>query len=235
MIQSWIRTPSVPRKIAVDGSIGVGKTTLAQSLAEMLGYQVVKEPVNENPMLEKFYQNPARYGFSMQVYMLTVRSALERSHTYAIECGSIAGAVFDRILAADTCFAEANSLLGNIDPDEYAVYLKLYQTERHGSLYPDILIFLDAPVDKLLERIKERNRACEAKITADYLHTLGECYRRFARAMQRYTTVLWLDWDEFMPPKQVWARAMALYADAEHPRFERTPGSLRPFPEGDGK
>ena len=165
----------VPRQlfIAIEGSIGIGKSTLAKKLAKALGYQVFEEPLT-GPVQElrtKFYNNPNQYAFALQMKLFMYRF---RQHKLIWDLG--VGAVQDRSIYGDKPFAYLQHDLGIMDDEQIAVYEDTWAVFKAHIVYPDIMIFLHAPLDILMERIKgQRRRPEETKITPEYLN--GLCNR----------------------------------------------------------
>lgn len=224
---SWINPPepdSTPRRIIVEGLIGAGKTSFAKDLAETTGYHLLEEPVSSNKLLELFYSDPFRYAFAMQVKMLAVRLSMERAGTYMVQAKIKKGVVFDRSLGGDTVFMELNTSIGNITLPEAEVYLELFEQMKIESPYPDIIIFLDVPLDVIKERIKSRGRDFEQGLIEQgnqYLEGLAEAYDRFLEAMSYHTCVIRLDWQEFKAASLVWPRVKQSYVDSHHSRYQK--------------
>jgi deoxyadenosine/deoxycytidine kinase len=161
-----------PRFIVVEGPIGVGKTTLARRLAETLGAELVAEVAQENPFLERFYQEPRRAALPVQLYFLMQRArqfeALAQSDLFQPV------RVADFMMEKDRLFAELN-----LDDDELALYEQVYARLTLCTPQPDLVIYLQAPVESLQARIAQRGIACERAISDDYLARLSESYARF--------------------------------------------------------
>ncbi len=157
------------RHIVVEGPIGVGKTTLARRLAESLGADLMLERADENPFLERFYQDPRGAAFPTQLYFLMQRAeqmrALRQSDLFQPRW--VADFLFDK----DRVFAELN-----LDEQELSLYDKVYRELALEAPTPDLVIYLQAPVDVLLRRIAQRGLPYEQGISADYLNRLCEAY-----------------------------------------------------------
>ncbi|ASU40414.1 deoxynucleoside kinase [Herbaspirillum sp. meg3] len=158
--------------IVVEGPIGVGKTTLTRKLAEHLGAQAVLEQPQENPFLEKFYRDAARYALQTQMFFLFQRiqqlQELAQSDLFHTRF------VGDFLLEKDPLFARLT-----LADEELKLYEQLYQHMRPHAVQPDLVIYLQAPVDTLVERIKKRGIPMEASISPDYLQRLCDSYSRF--------------------------------------------------------
>ena len=163
---------AVHKFIVVEGPIGVGKTSLARRLCESLGAQAVLEQSAQNPFLERFYRNPRAGALPTQLYFLLQRAqqlaALKQADLFA------AVHVADYLLEKDRLFARVT-----LDDDEYALYEQLYAKLDIHAPKPDLVVYLQAPVDVLLERIGRRGVDYEQYIDRQYLERLNEAYARF--------------------------------------------------------
>ena len=168
------RTGSVEgsRYIVVEGVIGVGKSSLTRLLAEKLGGNSVHEPVFENPFLSMFYKDRQRYAFQTQLYFLLTRY---RQQVDLKQPGLFAPTtVCDYLFAKDRMFATLN-----LDRDELVLYNQIYETLDARLPKPDLVIYLQADVDVLMERIKIRGRDFEEDMDEQYLRDLSELYNDF--------------------------------------------------------
>lgn len=175
-----------PLYVAVEGPIGVGKTTLVNRLNERLGASLVLEVVEENPFLPKFYEDPDRYAFQTQLFFLMsrFRQQTELSQGDLFRPNILA----DYHLLKDRIFASLT-----LKADELALYERVYKSLEEHILQPDVLIYLHAPIDVLLARIKERGRPFEANIDGEYLESLTEAYQHFFAHQPSPCRVLFLD------------------------------------------
>lgn len=164
------RTP--PGYIAVEGPIGVGKTTLARRLAATFNYQVMLEDAEENPFLERFYQNRKQAALATQLFFLFQRAQkiqdLRQSDIFQPV------RVADFLIEKDPLFARIN-----LDADEYQLYEKVYRQLTIDAPAPDLVIYLQASPDVLLSRIEQRGIAHERNINRAYLEQLNEVYSEF--------------------------------------------------------
>jgi deoxyadenosine/deoxycytidine kinase len=160
------------RYIVVEGPIGVGKTSLTHKLAARLAADVLLENADDNPFLPRFYQEPRRYALATQLHFLFDRTRQLRE----LAQGDLfrAGTVADFLLDKDPLFARLN-----LDDDEYALYHKVYQDLAPQTPAPDLVIYLQASLDALLARVKQRGIEFERGMDADYLARLASSYSDF--------------------------------------------------------
>jgi deoxyadenosine/deoxycytidine kinase len=165
-------SPGRSRYVAVEGVIGVGKTTLARRLAKSLEAVALLEVVEENPFLSRFYDDPEGYAFQTQIFFLLsrYRQQLELSQRELFA----EGVVSDYIFAKDQIFATIN-----LSEEELALYRTIVPLLEARLAKPDLVVYLQATVDVLLERIKRRGRSFEREISRGYLETLSEAYNHF--------------------------------------------------------
>jgi deoxyadenosine/deoxycytidine kinase len=160
--------------ILVAGNIGVGKTSITQLLGEKLGWQMGFEKV-DNPYLGRFYTDMATWAFRLQIFHLGHRS---QQMIEASEAPS--SFIMDRSLYEDFhIFTRALRQLGNISEEDFNTYESVYRLVVKNLPKPDLLLYLKAPVEALLERIKERGRDIETGISAEYLNLLDTYYEEW--------------------------------------------------------
>lgn len=158
--------------VAIEGVIGAGKTTLAELLSERNGSRLVLEQFEENPFLPKFYENRKRYAFQTQLAFLASRFKQQQNMTSPDlfdEC-----IISDYIFEKDRIFARLN-----LDDDELALYDNIYGIMTGISARPDLVIYLQSSVDRLLKNIDSRGREYEKHITPEYLQELSDAYNQF--------------------------------------------------------
>jgi deoxyguanosine kinase len=160
------------RFIVVEGPIGVGKTTLAKLLSERFQTRLLLEDAGANPFLGKFYQDPERHALSTQLFFLFQRAELMRELAQSDLFQH--ATVTDFLLDKDPLFARLN-----LSDDEFNLYRQMYQHLQPQAPKPDLVIYLQAPVDALMERIVQRNIGSEQTITVNYLSRLAEGYSQF--------------------------------------------------------
>ncbi len=164
--------PKTPRYIAIEGPIGVGKSSLAKLLAQQFGSRLVKEEVAHNPFLERFYENPKKYAFQTQLFFLLSRYRQQKE----LAQGDLfeEGVVCDYIMAKDKIFA-----LINLEDDEVSLYESIYKLLVPTLAKPDLVIYLQARPEVLLSRVRKRGIGYERNISLDYLKTLSDAYNEY--------------------------------------------------------
>lgn len=160
------------RYIVVEGPIGVGKTTLSQKLAEAFNAQTMFEQPQDNPFLERFYRDATRYALQTQMFFLFQRMNQLRDLAQADLFN--APVVSDFLLDKDPIFAHLT--LGD---DELNLYRQLYDHLKPQAPVPDLVLYLQAQPETLIERVKKRGIPMESAISEIYLYRLCESYTRF--------------------------------------------------------
>lgn len=158
--------------IVVEGPIGSGKTTLAKMLADQYPLDYLSEKAEANPFLPRFYQDAQRYGLPTQLFFLFQRANqikdLNQRDMFAKPI------VADFFLEKDPIFARLN-----LDDEEYALYHQIYQHLQIKAPKPDLVIYLQTPVEALMERIEERSVSYEQEIPREYIERLANAYSEF--------------------------------------------------------
>ena len=167
-----LRGRTVPGYIAVEGPIGVGKTTLARRIADTFDYDLLLEEAELNPFLERFYQNRQQTALATQLFFLfqRVQKITELKQRDMFDQARVA----DFVLEKDPLFARIN-----LEPDEFTLYEKVFSKMRVDAPVPDLVIYLQASPDRLLERIDRRGIDAERLIDRQYLEQLNEVYSEF--------------------------------------------------------
>jgi deoxyadenosine/deoxycytidine kinase len=179
-------------RVAISGTIGVGKSTFSKTLAEAIGFSLFEEPVTENPYLEDYYKEPRKYGFSMQMFLMVHR------HHRELEClrGVAQGRryVLDRCFTEDFVFARANFELGYMNEAEFKVYLAVRDQLSRLVSPPDLMVYLRCTPEEAHRRIALRGRGMESAVSLEYLTALHKAYESLMGALERQgTRVLTVD------------------------------------------
>lgn len=161
-----------PGYIVVEGPIGVGKTSLAHRLAETFGTELLLEGADENPFLERFYKDPKRAALPTQLFFLFQRAQQIQDMRQGDMFEPVR--VADFLMEKDRLFAQMT-----LDDDELKLYDQAYHHLAIDVPKPDLVIYLQAPVDVLLDRIRKRDREYERHMDAEYLQRLADAYTRF--------------------------------------------------------
>jgi deoxyadenosine/deoxycytidine kinase len=168
----WAEVELKHRYIVVEGPIGVGKTALTRALAKRFGARQVFEVVEENPFLASFYQDRNKYAFQTQLFFLLSRFKQQQELFQQDLFSQVT--VSDYLFAKDRIFASIT-----LDPNELALYERIYEHLGPRIMKPDLVIYLQARLEVLLARIRKRGREFERKFDADYLAELSRTYNDF--------------------------------------------------------
>ena len=171
--------------ITIEGNIGAGKTTLANLLAERLNARLILEEFADNPFLAKFYDNPAQYAFSVELFFMAERYKQQKDLVGQQDMFR-ALTISDYLFTKCLLFAKVN-----LPDDEFRLYQRLFEIIHQQLTQPDLLIYLHSPVNKLQENIRKRNRPYEQKIPNDYLYNIQETYTHYIR--QHNMKTLYID------------------------------------------
>ena len=167
-----IKEVPLPKYIAIEGPIGVGKTTLANKIAATFNYDAFLEQPAENPFLKNFYRNPSQSALATQLFFLfqrmqQIQDLKQRSLFEAVR-------VADFLIEKDRLFAEVT-----LSNEEMDLYDKVYDHITLDAPSPDLVIYLQAPIDVLKDRITKRGNINEQYLTLEYLQKLNDAYSRF--------------------------------------------------------
>ena len=161
--------------ITIEGNIGAGKTTLSNILAQKLNAKLILEEFADNPFLPKFYEKPDQYAFPLELFFIAERYKQLKDFLNTQD-------LFQQVTISDYLFTKCLLFAKvNLPSEEFRLYQKLFDIIHQQISFPDILIYLHAPVQKLQENIKKRNRSYEQDIKDDYLFNLQETYTSYIK------------------------------------------------------
>lgn len=205
--------------LGIAGNIGAGKSTLTRILEEKLRWRAYLEPTIENPYLEKYYADPKTWSFHSQIYFLTRRydalAELAREERYYI---------VDRTIYEDgEIFATALHAQGILSEVDFQTYQRLYAILTSHLKKPNLIVYLRASPEFLLERVRKRGRDYEKRINLEYLTMLGDAYESWIERISKEVQVLNVPADDvdFLADKTAWhwiASALPRSVRAPEPR-----------------
>ncbi|RFS26316.1 deoxynucleoside kinase [Chitinophaga silvatica] len=172
------------RFITVEGNIGAGKTTLATMLSEHFQARLILEEFADNPFLPLFYERPQQYAFPLELFFMAERYKQLKEVLQSLD-------LFSNVIISDYLFIK--SLLFakvNLPSEEYALYQKLFDIINPQLVQPELLIYLNAPINKLQENIKHRNRSYEQQIPDEYLLSVHDTYMQYIKQHPVRTLVI---------------------------------------------
>jgi deoxyadenosine/deoxycytidine kinase len=171
--------------ITIEGNIGAGKTTLSTILSERLNGRLILEEFADNPFLSKFYEHPEQYAFPLELFFMAERYKQLKEVLQTKD-------LFQQVTISDYLFTKCLLFAKvNLPTEEFRLYQKLFDIIHNQLLFPDILIYLHAPVQKLQKNIKKRNRPYEQSIPDEYLFNLQETYTSYIK--QHHIKTLFVD------------------------------------------
>lgn len=171
------------RLITIEGNIGAGKTTLSTLLAKKLNARLVLEEFSDNPFLPKFYADPDRYGFPLELFFMAERfkQLNELLKPDLFQQTTISDYLFVKCLL----FAKVT-----LTEQEYQLYKRLFDIIHQQLIHPDILVYLQAPVEKLQQNIHKRNRSYEQQIPDSYLQSIQQSYLSYIQQRKGVTLMV---------------------------------------------
>ena len=171
--------------ITIEGNIGAGKTTLAHLLSKRLNARLILEEFADNPFLPKFYENQQQYAFPLELFFMAERYKQLKDLLQTKD-------MFQHVTVSDYLFTKCLLFAKvNLPDEEFLLYQKLFDIINPQLVQPDLLIYLHAPVAKLKENIRKRNRSYEQAIGSDYLFSLQQTYTQYIK--QHHIKTLYLD------------------------------------------
>ncbi|HWB24490.1 MAG TPA: deoxynucleoside kinase [Chitinophagaceae bacterium] len=161
--------------ITIEGNIGAGKTTLAHLLSKKLNARLILEEFADNPFLPKFYQDPKQFAFPLELFFMAERYKQLKTRLHTTD-------LFQSVTVSDYLFTKCLLFARvNLPPDEFKLYQRLFDIINQQIIFPDVLIYLHAPVAKLQDNIKKRNRSYEQEIPDAYLQKIQETYQTYIK------------------------------------------------------
>ena len=186
LVSLWLKNPAAQyampdgQFLAIEGNIGAGKTSLANLISDEFNAHLVLERFSENPFLPKFYKNPKRYAFSLEMSFLA-----ERYHQINEDLSQLD--LFSRFVVSD--YFIFKSLIFSkvtLSEDEFALYRKLFDILNKDTPKPDMYVYLHQSIDRLKENIDKRGRDYESSIEVDYLKRINDSYLEYLRTQQNF-------------------------------------------------
>ncbi len=183
MTETPANNSGMPHYIVVEGPIGVGKTSLAKRLAHSFNYEMLLEKSEENPFLDRFYHNPKQHALATQLFFLFQRAQQlqQLRQNDLFEPVRVA----DFLIEKDRLFAKLN-----LDADEFGLYENVYDHLTIDAPTPDLVIYLQAPVEVLMQRINKRGIPAEQMINEQYLTNLTNAYTEFFHYYDKSTLLV---------------------------------------------
>ena len=158
--------------VAIEGSIGVGKTSLAKLLSDKLGAKLILEKFEDNPFLSEFYDDPERFAFQTQLFFLLQRYQQQQELRQED--------MFHNLLISDYMFIKDRLFASlNLDEKEMSLYDSIANMLERNIINPDLIIYLQADTNTLMKNIAKRGRGFEANISYDYINALNEIYTEY--------------------------------------------------------
>ena len=172
------------RFLVIEGNIGAGKTTLAKMIAEEMNAKLVLEQFADNPFLPKFYDDPDRYSFPLELSFLADRYNQIKKDVFNPE-------LFQSFTIADYFFAKSAIFAQNtLKDDEYRLFRQIFDIVFESMPKPDLYVYLHADTDKLLQNIKHRGRSYEQNISGDYLDKIKSGYFSFFKQISSFPVLI---------------------------------------------
>jgi deoxyguanosine kinase len=197
--------------VTIEGNIGAGKTTLSHLLARHYNARLILEEFADNPFLPKFYENPNQYAFPVELFFMAERFKQLKDLLQQKD-------LFQQITISDYLFTKCLLFAKvNLPEDEFRLYQRLFEILQQQVIMPELLIYLHAPVNKLQENIRKRNRSYEQKIPDDYLFNIQQTYTHYIRQHNIKTIFVDAGNADFLGnPKHLQTIIEALEKDYDH-------------------
>ncbi len=163
------------RYIAVEGNIGVGKTTFCRMLERDLGARLILEQFADNPFLANFYEQPERYAFPVELFFMTERHKQLQEELRQVQ-------LFDKLLISDYLFVKTMLFArNNLSDEEFRLFRRLFEVLNDSFAQPDLIVYLYRPVEELMSQIRQRGRVYEKNIEETYLSSIQDVYMEYLR------------------------------------------------------
>jgi deoxyadenosine/deoxycytidine kinase len=170
--------------ITIEGNIGAGKTTLAHLLAKHYNARLIVEEFADNPFLAKFYENPKQYAFPVELFFMAERYKQLKDLIHTKD-------LFQSLTITDYLFTKCLLFAKvTLPEEEFRLYQKIFEIIHQQLAQPEILIYLHAPVSRLQQNIKRRNRPYEQSIPDEYLFNIQETYLQYIRQHNMKTLII---------------------------------------------
>ncbi len=161
--------------ITIEGNIGAGKTTLAHLLSKHFNARLILEEFADNPFLPKFYENPGQFAFPLELFFMAERYKQLKELLQQKD-------MFQSVTVSDYLFTKCLLFAKvNLPDHEFRLYQRIFEIIHQQLVQPDILIYLHAPINKLQDNIRKRNRIYEQKIPDEYLFNIQEKYTHYIK------------------------------------------------------
>ncbi len=196
--------------ITIEGNIGAGKTTLTHLLSKHYNARLVLEQFADNPFLPRFYENPQQFAFPLELFFMAERFKQLKEIIQQKD-------LFQSVTISDYLFTKCLLFAKvNLSEDEFRLYQSLFDIMYQQLIQPDILIYLHAPVHKLQENIKKRNRSYEQNISNEYLFNIQETYTHYIKQHNIKTLIVDVSKSDFLGNEQH-LQAIITALDKEYP------------------
>ncbi len=179
------------RYIAIEGNIGAGKSSLATRMSRDFKAKLILEEFEDNSFLPKFYEDPIRYAFPLEMSFLTDRYNQLKTHTPSGDLFA-QPTISDYMLAKCLLFSKVN-----LSDDEYSLYHKFFDIIYNQLSHPDLIVYLHNPIEKLQWNIANRGRAYEQQISNDYLLSIQKAYMEYLKLLAERMPVVVIDCTPF--------------------------------------
>lgn len=199
--------------LVIEGNIGVGKSSLVKKLSSEMKARSIYEQFEDNPFLPKFYENPERYSFPLELSFLADRYKQHKNALTNLD-------MFAPLAIADYYFSKSLIFSGvTLEKDEYSLYRQLFDIIHQQLPLPDLYVYLHSPVSRLLENIEERGREYEKKIEGEYLKKVQDGYFEYMKS-RKDMKILIIDMEnlDFVNRKEDYNSLKSIIFDRQYER-----------------